>query len=87
MPANRVSPKQIVDWAENPTTEAALSEVKVKLESLLNDPVLDYLSHGNPQITQEALVRKDEEGRMWLVLMQVLSGDWSIFEELEDESD
>ena len=87
MPANRVSPKQIEDWTENPSTIAALKEAKVKLERLLNDPVLDYLCHGNPQVTQEKLVRKDEEGRMWLVLMQVLSGDWSIFEELEDDSE
>ena len=87
MLANRVSPKQIEDWAENQTTIAALKEAKRKLENLLNDPVLDYLCHGNPQLTQEALVRKDEEGRMWLALMQILSGDWSIFEELDDDSE
>ena len=83
----RVSPKQIEEWCENPSTIEALKEAKNKLEAVLNDPVLDYLCVGNPQVTQENLVRKDEEGRMWLALMQILSGDWSIFEELEDDSE
>ena len=83
----RVSEKLIAEWTENPTTLAALKETKNKLEGVLNDPVLDYLCAGNPQVTQENLVRKDEEGRMWLVLMQILDGDWSIFEELDDDSE
>jgi len=80
-----LSQKQIEEWTENPVTLAALEESKDKLEGVLTDPVLDYLCVGNPQVTQENLVRKDEEGRMWLTIMQILSGEWDIFEELEDD--
>ena len=87
MPANRVSQKQIEEWTENPVTLAALKESKAALIEILETPSVDCLCHGDPQQTQENLVGLDARGHSWLTFTDVLSGDWSIFEELEDESD
>ena len=71
MPANRVSPQQIIDWCDNPVTLAALKESKAALVEILQTPPVDCLCHGDPQTTQENLIGLDARGHSWLTFTDV----------------
>lgn len=84
--SQRVSPKQVEEWTENPVTLALLGEVIGTLESSIKTPVADVLFFGDPHKTHEAVVQLDTSGRVWLEFIEILKGDWSSLEELEDDS-
>lgn len=89
MPASksqRVSPQQISEWAENPVTLALFNKFKKTLTSSIATPVADVLFFGEPHKTHEEIVKLDTACRVWLEFIEILGGDWSSLEELEDDS-
>ena len=88
MPASksqRVSPKQVTEWTENPVTIALLEKVSGELQDIMNTPAGECLSYGQPNLTHEKLVRLEASAQAWSELYLVLGGDWSFFEELDNE--
>jgi len=82
---SRVSQEQIQDWTENPVTEALAALLVEELESIQNTPIVDTLFYGEPIKTHENLVNLQARAVAWSDLVDLLGGDWSYFEEDEDE--
>ncbi len=88
MPANksqRVNPKQVTEWTENPITIALRERVSGELRNINDTPAGEMLVHGSPDQTHENLVRLEASAHAWASLYHALGGDWSFFEELDDE--
>ena len=88
MPASksqRVSQKQILEWTENPVTLALVDKVSIELRKIMDTPAGECLVHGNPNHTHENLVNLETRAHAWADLYIALEGDWSYFEELDDE--
>jgi len=83
----RVSNQQRTEWTENPVTTELLDLSTAELKKILETPILDCLCHGEPDKTHESVVNLEARGFAWLTLIDVLKGDWSYFEEIEDDSD
>jgi len=81
----RISKEQIADWIENPVTEYLAELLKEELQSIQDTPITDTLVYGEPIKTHENLVELEARGMAWSDLTAFLSGDWSYFEEEEDE--
>ncbi|KKM79282.1 hypothetical protein LCGC14_1351430 [marine sediment metagenome] len=78
----KVSEKQRQEWTENPVT-LALKELCEKERD--DRPSLnDLLVFGNPQLTQENLLKNTWRELMWNTLIELLEGDWAEME-LDDE--
>ena len=85
MQANRVSPQQIEDWSENPTTVELLKLVQEEIEGIQETSVTDCFFPGEPQKTQENLIELEARLSAWRLMAEFLEGDWSYLEEIEDE--
>ena len=83
--SQRVSPKQIEEWTENPVTIALLDKVSGELQNIMNTPAGECLVRGTPDQTHENLVRLEASAQAWSELYLALGGDWDFFEELDDE--
>lgn len=81
----KVSEKQIAEWAENQTTIELLNAVKVRLKELLETPTANCIHYGDPTKSHEALIGQDMKAFMFAVFCEALEGDWSYFEEIEDD--
>jgi len=81
----RVSKEQILDWIENPVTECLAGLLKEELQSIQDTPITDTLVYGEPIKTHENLVELEARESAWGDLAAFLGGDWSYFEEEEDE--
>ena len=80
-----VTKDQIADWAENPVTIELLSLCEQELSDIRETSVVDCFYPGDPQKTQENLVELEARERFWESWIAALSGDWTYFEEEEDE--
>ncbi len=81
----KISKEQISDWAENPVTLQILELCKQELEEIQRTSVIDCMLRGEPQKTQENLVELEARENIWGSWVALLSGDWSYFEEEQDE--
>ena len=81
-----VTKDQITDWSENPVTLELLEQCKLELQDIQDTSCIDCFFPGEPQKTQENLVELESRERFWESWVSVLSGDWSYFEE-EDEDE
>ena len=81
----QISKEQIQDWSENPVTEYLAELVQSDLEEIQDTPVSSALFHGEPQKTQENLIGLEEREMAWAIMGEILKGDWSYFEEVDDE--
>ena len=84
-PAKPVNQEMITDWTENPVTLKLLESCEQELADVRDTTVIECFISGKPQATQENLVRLDEREGFWASWVALLSGDWSYFEEEEDE--
>ena len=82
---SKVKQTQIVDWAEGPVTIELLAHCNSELENIQQTSVIDCYVAGDPQKTQENIVELEARERIWATLTFLLGGDWSYFEEDEDE--
>ena len=81
----RVNPQQVVDWSDNPTTKALLNLIQEEIKEIQETSVTDCFFPGEPQKTQENLIELEARLNTWESLVEFLEGDWSYFEEIEDE--
>ncbi len=84
-PVKPVNQEMIADWAESPVTLKLLGNCEEELRDVRDTTVIDCFFPGEPQKTQETLVRLDERESFWASWVALLSGDWSYFEEEEKE--
>ena len=82
---SKVKQKQIVDWAEGPVTIELLARCENELNDIQQTSVIDCYVAGEPVKTQENVVELEARERMWTTLTYLLAGDWSYFEEDEEE--
>ena len=81
----KVKLEQISDWAEGPVTIELLEHCNSELEHIQQTSVIDCYVAGEPVKTQENVVELEARERMWTTLTYLLAGDWSYFEEDEEE--
>lgn len=84
-PVKPPTPEQLEDWAEGPVTVALLGLCEKELQLIRDTSATDCLFYGDPQKTQENLVNLETRENVWASWVAVLSGDWSYFEEEENE--
>jgi len=60
---------------------------KQELQDIKDTTVVDCFFPGEPQKTQENIVELESRERFWESWVAVLSGDWSYFEEEEEEDE
>ena len=77
--------QQIEDWQENPVTEALRDLVNGEFKEIQEATVTSCLFRGDPQKTQENLIELEARESIWELWDALLSGDWTYFEEGEDE--
>lgn len=85
--SKQITKEQIIEWTESPVTEWLAHLLGKELESIQNTPVATALVYGDPTKTHENLVELEAREMAWRDLVALLSGDWSYFEEEEDEED
>ena len=79
----KVSEQQRTEWTRNPVT-LALKELCEKERD--DRPSLnDCLVFGDPQLTQENVLKNSWRELMWNTLIELLEGDWADVMELDDE--
>jgi len=83
---NKVSQKQVAEWAESQVTIELFKEIERSLNELIAMPARECLHYGEPIKTHEALMGQDYKAFLYMIFMQALKGDWSYFEEIEDDS-
>lgn len=83
---SKVSKEQIADWVENPVTECLAKLLRDELKDIADTPITSTLVYGNPAQTHENLVNLEAREMAWGDLVAFLDGDWSYFEE-EDEDE
>ena len=80
----KVSEQQRTEWTENPVT-LVLKELCEKERD--DRPSLnDCLVFGDPQLTQENVLKNSWRELMWNTLIELLEGDWADVMELDDDS-
>ena len=84
-PVKPVNQEMIADWSESPVTLKLLESCEQELAEIQETTVVDCLVRGEPQKTQENIVELDAREVVWASWVALLSGDWSYFEEDEDE--
>ncbi len=84
-PVKPVNQEMIAEWSESPVTLKLLESCEQELAEVRGTTVVDCFFPGEPQKSQEVLVRLDERENFWASWVALLSGDWSYFEEEEDE--
>lgn len=82
---SKVTKEQITDWTENPVTEWLATLLKGELESIQNTPIVNCLVYGEPTRTHENLIELEAREMAWRDLTALLEGDWTYFEEEDDE--
>jgi len=71
---------------ENPVTEQLLSLVEKQIEELRLAKG-DAFHPFKPERTQEAIAELNGEGTAWNLVTEILSGDWSYFDEEEADGE
>jgi hypothetical protein len=74
-----------VEWTENEATQELLNLVKHELKQIVMTPMVDCLVNGEPSKSHENLVELDARAHSFATFQIALEGDWSYFEELDDE--
>jgi len=82
---NQVSRQQIEEWAENPVTIELLANVREEVEEIVGTAITDCLVPGEPVKSHENLVELEARCRSFVILSDLLEGDWSFFEGFEEE--
>ena len=82
-----ITPEQIVDWTENPTTIALKELIDSELDAIKDTAVTNCLVVGSPIKSHENLIELEVRERAWDLLAEFLDGDWSYLEEEEQEND
>ena len=75
---------EIEEWTENPVTEALKGLLETHLQDLEQTPAEDFYHPGEPQKTQEILANLNGAIDTLKLVLDVLDGDWSYFEEEEE---
>ena len=81
----KASQKQIAEWVESQVTTELFKEIERGLKDLAAMPTKGCLHYGKPMKTHEALIGQDYTAFLLDKFMRALEGDWSYFEEIEDE--
>jgi hypothetical protein len=81
----QINKQQIEDWTENPVTIELRKLVEGDLEEIRDTEATDCIFRGDPQRTQENLVDLVARELDLVFFIDLLSGEWSYFEEEEDE--
>ena len=81
----KVSKKQILEWTENPVTIKLRDLVNNEIKEIAETPSADCLHYGDPNRTQEELVKQDVLAFVFVLMHEALDGDWDYFQEIEDE--
>ena len=83
----QVTAEQIRDWTENPVTIELRKLVQEEIEGIQETTVTDCFFPGEPQKTQENLIELEARLSAWVLMDELLDGDWSYLEqeEIEDE--
>ena len=77
--------EQIQEWVDSPVTETLKKEVASYIEELNVGKGPNCYVPYEPQKTQDNLSTLIGQIGAWEIVVAVLDGDWSIFEEEEDE--
>ena len=80
----KVSEQQRTDWVKNPVTIALRELCWGKMQEIDSEPVSDLLVFGNPQLTQEKLLKNTWRRLGCVTAIELLNGDWSEME-IDDE--
>lgn len=81
----RISKQQIEEWAENPVTLELLRNIQEETKEIVGTAITDCVFPGEPNKTHENLIELEARGRTFALLGELLEGDWSYFEEPEEE--
>lgn len=81
----QINKQQIEDWTENPVTIELRKLVEGDLEEIRDTGATDCIFRGDPQRTQENLIDLVARELDLVFFIDLLSGEWSYFEEEEDE--
>lgn len=77
--------EQISEWTENPVTIEVLKLIKSQLKEIEGSLGLECYVPGEPQKTQELLANLNGCWDSWEMFQTLCEGDWSYFDEEEDE--
>lgn len=84
---NRVSSKQIAEWAEGPVNTYIIKLIEKYCLYLDEQRGINAYCPGEPQKTQEVLAKLSGEYAAWGDIIELLQGKLSLFIVMEDEDD
>lgn len=84
---SKVSREQIEEWVENPVTEYLAKLLQDELKGIEETSITSTLVYGEPIKSHENLVNLEAREMAWSDLTAFLSGDWSYFEEEEEDDE
>ena len=79
--------EQISEWTENPVTESLRKLVASQIEDIEANKGLSAYCPGEPQKTQELMAALAGAVDTWETVLDLLEGDWTIFEDEEVKED
>jgi hypothetical protein len=80
-----ISKAQISEWTENPVTIALKEQIKLELQEIRETSPTGCLISGKPHKSHENLVELEARERVWEDIYALFDGDWTYFEEDDEE--
>lgn len=77
--------EMIDEWAQSPVNEELVKLIRAYLDDIRLTKGEDCYFSGEPQKSQEALVRLNTTIANWEEVIDMLMGDWETLREEEDE--
>lgn len=81
---SKISPEMMTEWVESTVTQELKAHFASQIKEL-RDSMADAYTPYEPQRTQEILANLNGAQDTWELALETLEGDWSYFEEEEDE--
>ena len=81
----QISKEQIQEWLESPVADHLADLVNTELQEIRDTPITQAVCYGEPVKSHENLVELQARELAWVELALVLDGDWSYFEEEEED--
>ena len=81
---SKISPEMMTEWVESTVTQELKAHFASQIKEL-RDAMADAYAPYDPQRTQEILANLNGAQDTWELAIVLLDGDWSYFEEEEDE--
>ena len=81
---SKISPEMMTEWVESTVTQELKAHFASQIKEL-RDAMADAYTPYEPQRTQEILANLNGAQDTWELAIETLDGDWSYFEEEEDE--